>query len=448
MFWELERHASGASAGGIYDAADRREIGYRELLEEVGKVQARLDVGGKKLIALLCDNSLASIVGYLAALRSGHAVMLINKTTDASLRDRLFSIYQPEIVISGAEISFAEKADNSPIHAETAALLSTSGTTGSPKLIRLSYRNLQANAESIVEYLGIRADERAITSLSMSYSYGLSVISSHLQAGAGLVCTNASVVAPEFWGAFKERGCTSFAGVPFSYGVLEKLRFTRMNLPSLRTMTQAGGRLAPEKIELFADAAREKGIRFFVMYGQTEATARISYVPPERLREKIGSVGIAIPSGRLDLSAKGELIYEGPNVMLGYAEARADLARGDEMGGRLATGDLGYRDADGFYYITGRLKRFIKMTGLRLNLDEVEKMLESALGCAVACAGGDESLRVVIESTEAADADEAKMRVIELYKLHHSMVRVHQTSALAVNASGKKDYAAIMHGLE
>jgi long-chain acyl-CoA synthetase len=184
------------------------------------------------------------------------------------------------------------------------------------------------------------------------------------------------------------------------------------------------------------------------MYGQTEATARISYVPWERLFEKIGSVGVAIPRGRLDLSAESELIYEGPNVMMGYAESRVDLSRGDEMGGRLATGDLGYRDPDGFYYITGRLKRFIKMTGLRLNLDEVEKMLESALVCPVACAGTDESLHVVIEGGSEADLAEAKKRVTELYKLHHSMVRVHQTSALAMNTSGKKDYAAIMHGLE
>lgn len=448
MFWELERHAAGASASGLFEAAARRWVGYGELLEKVGKVQERLNVGGKKLAALLCDNSVSSIVGYLAALRSGHAVMLINNTIDASLRERLFETYRPEIILNGSEVTFSKTADNSPIHSDTAALLSTSGTTGSPKLIRLSYRNLQSNAESIVQYLGIDAGERAITSLSMSYSYGLSVINSHLQAGASLVCTNASVVAPEFWGAFKDQACTSFAGVPFSYGMLEKLRFARMNLPSLRTLTQAGGRLAPEKIQMFAEAAREKGIRFFVMYGQTEATARISYVPWERLFEKIGSVGVAIPGGKIDLSAEGELIYEGPNVMLGYAEARADLARGDEMGGRLATGDLGYRDADGFHYITGRLKRFIKMTGLRLNLDEVEKMLESALACPVACAGRDEALHVVIESAQPSDAAEAKKRVTELYKLHHAMVHVHQTAALAVNTSGKKDYAAIMHGIE
>jgi acyl-CoA synthetase (AMP-forming)/AMP-acid ligase II len=475
MFWEIERVAGNKTA--IYESAEHRWVSYSEMVERVSALEEILKEDRKLLVMLLCDNSLASLTAYLAALRAGHAVVLVNAATDVSLEQRLLDIYAPEVILAtaamtdppvgyrlatspvpGLTVGLAEKPSNAPIDPATAVMLSTSGTTGSPKLIRLSYRNLQANAESIVQYLGIDATETAITSLPMSYSYGLSVINTHLLAGANIVCTNASVVVQEFWDLFTGMRCTTFASVPFGYGMLERLRFSRMDLPSLRTMTQAGGRLAPDKIRLFADAARQKGARFYVMYGQTEATARISYVPWERLVEKVGSVGVAIPGGTLHLEwegreiikpeSEGEMVYEGPNVMLGYAETRDCLAKGDELRGRLATGDLGYRDTDGFFYITGRLKRFIKVFGLRLNLEEVEKMLESALSRQVACVGKDESLHVVIESGDEADVSEARRRVVELYKLHHSVVHVHRTTDLAVNSSGKKDYTAIWRGLK
>ena len=475
MFWEIERVAGDGQ--GIYDGLERRFVPFTQLLEQASALEEILRAGRKFLVAVLCDNSLASLTAYVAALRAGHTVFLISEATDVSLRRRLFEIYSPEIIlsvgrelepisgyrsvnspVSGLTVAFAQTPSAELIHADTAVLLSTSGTTGSPKLIRLSCRNLQSNAEAIAQYLGIDGSETAITGLPMSYSYGLSVVNSHLLAGANLVCTNASVVEGEFWDLFAAQRCTSFAGVPYSYLLLEKLRFQRMDLPSLRTMTQAGGRLAPEKIEFFGDAMRKKGVKFFVMYGQTEATARISYVPSERLAEKIGSVGIAIPGGKLRLysdgkeiteaGAEGELVYEGLNVMLGYAETRACLGKPDEMGGRLATGDLGYRDADGYFYLTGRLKRFIKLFGLRVNLDEVEKMLESKLACSVACVGRDESLHVLVESGNDADVGEAKKRVVEFYKLHHSVVHVQRTSKLPTTGSGKKDYAVVASALQ
>jgi len=470
MFWLLEQLADKSK--GLFDAAERRLVSYAELLERVTALEKLLHSEQKLLVALLGDNSIGSLVAYLAALRAGHAILLANVSTDASLNQRLCDVYSPEIVlcsrarremptgyvaaqspVANIEIAFSQRPLAATMHPQTAVLLSTSGTTGSPKLVRLSYQNLQANAKSIAHYLAIGTDETAITSLPLSYSYGLSVVNSHLLAGASLVCTNASVVTKDFWSLFADRQCTSLAGVPFSYGMLERLHFERMALPSLRTMTQAGGRLMPDKIRLFAEIARQKGCRFYVMYGQTEATARISYVPWERLADKIGSIGIAIPDGSLQLirdgqtidcpHTEGEMIYSGPNVMLGYAESRACLAKGDELGGTLHTGDLGYRDKDGFYYITGRLKRFIKVFGLRLNLDEVEKMLESDFHQHVACVGMDEHLHVLIESKAEADAVEAHKRVVSLYKLHHSAVRVRRVDALPVTASGKKDYATV-----
>ena len=469
MFWKIDQ--TDKTNSRLYDASRRCLLDYSDLSQQVALWEAILRSERKLLVALFCDNSLACIAAYLAALRTKHTVMLVNAATDSSLKKRLLDIYEPEIVISvgatpelpdGYDISAGPSADmmvamsqkpaDRDIFPDTAVLLSTSGTTGSPKLIRLSYDNLQANAESIVQYLEISPTETAITTLPLSYSYGLSVINSHLLAGASVICTNSSILTKEFWEQCTEHHCTSFAGVPFSYAMLERLSFERMSLPSLKTMTQAGGRLAPEKVQLFADIAKRKDLRFFVMYGQTEATARISYVPWDRVGEKPGSIGVPIPGGNLRLMqngreivephCEGELVYTGPNVMLGYAESRHCLAKGDELHGTLYTGDLGRRDAEGYFYITGRLKRFVKVFGLRLNLDEIEKMLEATLGRPVACAGKDEDLQVLVESDAGADALAAQKHVISLYKLHHSAVRARHIRALPVTASGKKDYSA------
>lgn len=471
MLWQIEK--APQSKSWLYDDGEKRFVSYEELLDHICILERTIMSDQKLLVTLFCDNSPVCIAAYLAILRSGHAVMLVNASTDISLKNRILQIYSPEIVIHRGElpeisagryklvsqpleklsVAFSQHLSCSAIHADTGVLLSTSGTTGSPKLVRLSYQNIQSNAEAIAEYLDITAAETGITSLPMSYSYGLSVVNSHLLAGANLVCTNASVVTKDFWTLFKKWQCTSFAGVPFSYLMLEKLRFGCMELPALRTITQAGGRLSSEKVQLFCEISRSRNYRFFVMYGQTEATARISYVPFERLSEKIGSVGVAIPRGTIqiendgkavgEMNREGEIVYEGPNVMQGYAESRSCLAKGDEQMGRLKTGDIGYKDADGYLYITGRLNRFIKVFGLRLNLDEVERMLESVLSHPVACVGNDENLHVLIDTTIATELAEAKRCVISLYQLHHSTVYVHGTSNLPLTVAGKKDYKTI-----
>jgi len=474
MFWDIDHLAP--TPARLYDASSRRASTYGDLLTLILAWECLLRSKSKGLIALFSDNSITSLAIYLAALRTRQTLMLNNSTTDPSLAHTLCDIYKPNLVINAGHsplvtngytatpspssemfVMTAQQPCDEPIFEETAVLLSTSGTTGSPKLIRLSYRNLQANAESIAQYLDITDAETPVTSLPLSYSYGLSVMNSHLHAGASMLCTNASLMTKEFWDDFKEYRCSSFAGVPFTYAMLERLRFEHMTLPSLRTITQAGGRLAPEKIQLFADIAKRKDFRFFVMYGQTEATARIAYVPSERLSDKVGAIGIPIPGGHLELHQngcritephqEGELVYRGPNVMLGYAESRASLALGNEQGGILYTGDLGHQDADGYFYITGRLNRFVKVFGLRLNLDEIEKMLESGLNRPVACVGTDDILHVIVESPSDHDAQEALKRVVSLYKLHHSAVTTRRLEALPVTSSGKKDYNALRNQL-
>jgi len=378
------------------------------------------------LVFCLCENSLGSLVGYVACLRHRAVPLLLAKDLDPDLLRSLLELYQPEFLYVpvgladrfneletvysrfGYALVKTQFASYDPLHEELALLLTTSGSTGSPKLVRQSYANISSNAAAIATYLELTETERPITTLAMSYTYGLSIINSHLLVGATLLVTSKTLVEKEFWDFFKAQGATSFGGVPYTYEILKKLRFFRMNLPSLRTMTQAGGKLTPELTREIAEFAVSRNIRFIVMYGQTEATARMGYLPHQKSLEKCGSMGIAIPGGQFELidvdgqmidgpDTVGELVYAGPNVTLGYAERREDLAKGDEFGGILVTGDMAMRDRDGFYFITGRKKRFLKIFGNRVNLDETERLIKARFeGLDCACAGRDDRMTVFI----------------------------------------------------
>jgi acyl-CoA synthetase (AMP-forming)/AMP-acid ligase II len=273
----------------------------------------------------------------------------------------------------------------------------------------------------------------------MSYSYGLSVLNSHLAAGANIVFTDDGVIQRGFWDALDHYQCTSFAGVPYTYQMLLQTGLLKTKGLTLKTLTQAGGRLDESFIRQMHALACARGWRFFVMYGQTEATARISYVPFDQLATKIGSVGIAIPNGGLSVDdATQELIYQGPNVMMGYAECRADLAKGDELKRLLRTGDMARRDDDGYFYITGRLKRFLKMFGKRFNLDDVERVLTRQTGHAVACYGRDDLLIAAVENCENIETIHAI--ACETFDLPRPAVKVVALRELPRTANGKLDY--------
>jgi acyl-CoA synthetase (AMP-forming)/AMP-acid ligase II len=334
------------------------------------------------------------------------------------------------------------------IHADLAVLLTTSGSTGNPKLVRLSDRNLEANARSIVEYLDIAPDQRAIQSLPLHYSYGLSILHSHLLAGASVALTPHSFMRPEFWSTVDQLACTSFAGVPYMYQTLHRLRFAPARHPSLRVLTQAGGALRVDLKRHFHELAVASGIRFFVMYGQTEATARISYVPPERLPEKIGSIGIPIPGGRLTLADvpgldDRELVYEGSNVMLGYAEQAGDLALGDVQQGVLKTGDLGRVDDDGFFSVVGRLKRFAKLFGRRVSLEDIEHEVESAFPARAAATDGGDRIVLHLAPEGAVEIDAVAAHVARYLGTPPKSIVVRRIASLPLTVAGKKDYNAL-----
>ncbi len=420
----------------------------------------------RSLVLSLCQNDIGSLAGYVAFL-NGHIVpILLNAQLDFELLKYLLETYQPDYLWVPVERRkdfcgecVYEKFEHCLIHyshkkkkinENLALLLTTSGSTGSPKLVRQSYENIESNAASIAEYLELDETERPITMLPMNYTYGLSVINSHLLVGATILMTDASYAQRDFWDFFRKQEATSIVGVPYTYEVLKKLRFFRMDLPSLRYMTQAGGKLLPELHREFAEYAENNGKRFYVMYGQTEATARMSYLPYKKSLEKYGSMGIAIPGGKFHLidvdgtnvtlpHVTGELVYEGPNVTLGYAECLEDLAKGDERNGVLVTGDMAQFDEDGYYYIVGRKKRFLKIYGNRVNLDECERMIQGEFqDVECACTGVDDHM--ILYVTTSKNHDEMKKFLSEKTKLNSKAFEVRQISEIPKNDAGKKQY--------
>ncbi len=460
MVWKLTNFAKNTAL----ITENEQEISYNEL--DTLCAELACVIKKRALVFQLCKNSLGSIVGYLTFLNNKHVPLLLNANIQNEQLSELLEEYQPEYIylpkeeasrVEG-EIHFEKNGylliktkylQKIKLYDELALLLNTSGSTGSAKLVRLSYENLLANTESIVEYLKLSPLKRAITNLPMSYTYGLSIINTHLYTGASLVLTDKSVLESAFWNLMKKYEVDSLAGVPYTYELFNRLDIYSMDLPSLKTLTQAGGRILPALHKKFATWAIENKKEFIVMYGQTEATSRMGYLPFERTLEKFGKMGIAIPRGEFSLVDEnqntisaydlvGELVYKGKNVSLGYAEKKEDLVKADENKGLLFTGDMATCDEDGFYTIVGRKKRFLKLFGHRVNLDEVERAIQANLNINNACAGLDDLMYIFV--TEDKKEKEIKDFVSDYTKIHFSAFKVLKIEQIPTNDSGKKQY--------
>lgn len=448
----------------------RRMVTYGELARLVDTAAARLGAaaGGRALVFLAPASDVEGVVWYLACLQAEMAVCLLEPSPDALTP--VVSAYAPTLVVAPATLSapdgyrqvessetdqpyvlWSRRDEMAPseLHPDLAALLTTSGSTGNPKLVRLTGRNLASNATAIREYLQLNGDERAVQSLPMHYAYGLSVLNSHLAAGASIALTPHSFMRPEFWSAVDELACTSFAGVPYMYQTLHRLRFNPSKHPSLRTFTQAGGALRLDLTSHFRDVTAVAGARFFVMYGQTEATARISYVPPDRLADKIGSIGVPIPGGELALrpvegtDGLEEIVYAGPNVMMGYADSAADLRAGDVQHGVLQTGDLGCVDEDGFFSVVGRLKRFAKLFGRRVNLEDIERFVEARVPVSAAALDGGDRVILYIASESDVSSEPLVGQVARFLGVPPKAVTLRAIDAIPMTVAGKKNYKAL-----
>ena len=440
---------------------DSKFISYRMLSVAADDLGKHFD--GRCLIFILARNDLESVVGYLGALRSRVVPVLIASDMHPGLLRNLVEKYQPkylwlpqdhnlsldqcDFIYSYNDYSLLKirSSLDYPLHDSLAQLLTTSGSTGSPKLVRQSYLNINSNASSIAQCLKIVSTDRPITTLPISYTYGLSIITSHLLNGCSIILNNYTLMEKSFWVMMKTHAATTFGGVPYIFEMLKKLRFSRMELPSLKVITQAGGGLPKEVVKEFADVCAQKGINFVVMYGQTEATARMSFLPTEYLNTKPSSIGIPIPGGQFWIeddkkqiianhNVEGELVYAGLNVSMGYALSFADLSKGDEMNGVLRTGDIAKRDEDGFYYIVGRKARFLKLFGKRVSLDEVEHLLRGA-GFDCACSGSDDKLKIFLVG--GGGSSEVIDFIVQHAGIHSSGFEVISVNELPRNGVGK-----------
>lgn len=433
---------------------DGRSVTYAELSALAGLVGLPA-TGPRQLVAVFCSNSIDAIAGYIAAIEGRHVALLLTGAPDSALNTALLAHFQVSRTwacdIETGYYQLRDTGYSAPVmHDSLALLLSTSGSTGSKKLVRLSQDNLRSNAGSIAAYLGIDAQEKPITTLPMHYSYGLSIVNSHLLSGAEILLTDESIIGRVFWPFAREFGATSFGGVPLTYQLLHRMGLEQMDLPALRYFTQAGGRLDTSLVRHFSEIAQRTGRRFYVMYGQTEATARIAYLPHDLAAVHPASIGRPIPGGELAIvgesdalvsepNIKGELIYRGSNVMLGYAETAADLALPDQLYGELRTGDIAYRDEQGLYFIAGRKKRFIKINGNRIGLDDVESFLAER-GYRVAATGQDEKLQLLVEG----EPDKVMAELLwQNLSIHPRNCALLGCNALPRSAAGKIAYPEV-----
>ena len=423
----------------------------------------------RSVLVALCQNCVGALAGYVACMEAEVVPLLLNAAMDPTLLQTLLDNYRPRYLwlpepmreaypqywVCFARYGYALLDTGNalyPLYDDLGMLLCTSGSTGCSKLVRHKKDNPRVNAEHVAQFFGLHERDRAMADLPMQYTMGLNVILSHLFVGAKVLLASRNLMDPEFWTFFREEGATVFTGVPFSYEVLFRLRFTEMQLPALRIIAEGGGKLTDKMFTALAEYARATGRQFFATFGTTETTARLAYLPPELATLKTGSIGRAIPGGELFLRdengsvletpvAEGELGYRGPNVTLGYAQRREDLAKGDEFGGTYLTGDLARRDADGCYYVMGRKGRFLKLYGLRVSLDECECLIKTAFDTDCACVGDDLQMRIYV--TQPQMAKDVRTYISDKTGLIARAFEVKAIPALPKGESGKTRYAAL-----
>ncbi len=430
-------------------------ISYRRLVEECDRIAPQLRSDTRQLVLIGLDTSAGSIIHYLAALRSGHAVLVADHK-DEALWSRLCDVYAPELTIRAPYFDVrkqgdARKASDTP-HPDLALMLTTSGSTGGFKCVRLTAEGVHQNACAIAKYLELTRSDRALLTLPIHYSYGLSVLHSHLAAGASMVVGLHSMATSSFLDDLVTYGATSFAAVPYSFEMLERMHFRDRVFPALKYVTQAGGRLDPRTVAAYGEWAQRGGKRFVVMYGQTEAGPRISWLPPQFTTLYPESIGVAIPGGTLALkdesgaeirasNVHGELVFRGPSVMMGYATTREDLVKGREVT-ELRTGDVGYANAEGLYFLVGRLARFAKLYGKRFSLDEAEQYLGTLGYSDSVCVSNDRSLYIV--GVAAPLPEEIRRLFLQRFGLASNDVHGVQLQKLPRLSSGKPAYREIL----
>lgn len=454
------------AAGRAHPVAALRQLG--------SAFAGQLPGAGKCLVQLVADHSVDMVAIYLECLRLGHAVILVDQRLSAERLCAVRDAFQPDAVVdwaaepaTAARLSTAEYRLAAPVgraavlvrrsHSpgppprNLAVMLATSGSLGGFRFVCLTYENLASNARAVGQVLGLRPDDRGALCLPLSYSYGLSILNSHLASGGAVALLDGTPSSLAFWPRFDEARCTTFAGVPETYRILAGIGHQLAAHPALRLATQAGGRMPEPLVLSTATALADAGKELAVMYGQTEATARIACHRGADVLRSPGSVGTAIPGSQIWTAGPdgtrcqdgeiGEIVLAGPGIMLGYARGRSDLLTlPPEPAATLRTGDLGCL-RDSMLYIAGRRGRLAKPLGVRVQLDDVEAEF-AALGPAAAVAGADEVVTVYVEGS-ARTYRPAYRAVLAAYSLPPSAVRVAPVARIPRTLTGKIAYAQL-----
>lgn len=414
----------------------------------------------RSLIFIIGDNTTAVAAFFCSCLHNGWVPLMLNKDIDESLLKVYHERYKPNAVFSSVSMEGSQEAilelgtyrlhryhdQKIEMYSELSLLLSTSGSTGSPKLVRHSYTNLKFSAASVSRFNNLTSQDVGLALLPIYYTMGLSVITSHLNAEAKVVLTNYPLTDRNFWTILKEQQITVLTGVPYTFEVLFKMRFERVQLPKLRIVSQGGGKLSDNLWTALVSYAQTKNIEFIATYGQTEGTARMAYLESSQAELKRGSIGKAIPGGEFEIwdengsvismpDVEGELVYKGGNVTLGYAENQNDLKLGDHRHGVLQTGDIVKRDSEGFFFIVGRKKRFLKIFGLRISLDETELLIKNKFHLDCFATGDDTLLKVYI--TDETQLAQVKQWLSSTLNLYHQSIEVMYIEQIERTAAGK-----------
>lgn len=433
------------------------KVSYSKLVSLIRDTQLKIiqkhahvtDANVRPLVLLEIDNTLQSVVYYLTCLSAQWPVILVNPKLSEDGLNKIIDNFKPNLLLS--DDSSQQLCDRQHVLAEALTLiLMTSGSTGGGKGVALSARNINANTQSICDYLPINHDDIALATMPFSYSYGLSVLQTHLAKGACVAMTSSSVMDRAFWHLLETLPVTSLSGVPHWYDMLVRLRFNRKQLPHLRYFTQAGGKLSVATIKALTEFADTNGSPFYRMYGQTEATARMGWLSPKYAASKFDGIGRAIPGGSFYLvdeqgneiqedNVEGELVYRGDNCMLGYVNNIYDCAVFNENT-RLATGDIALKDDDGDYRIRGRKKRIIKLLGERLSLDGLETLFAEQ-GVEVKCCGTDTKLYMFCLHSHIEQVAQLAKKYLSFPPAFYELHSIAQWPFLT---NGKTDYVNLM----
>lgn len=475
MFTDFLLAAGADDDVAVIDGAAERT--YAELRAAASRIAAELLALGLEpgsRIGLLGVNSFFWVAGYLAAMKLGIVVPLSDKLgpqelasqvefvgCSAVLADRRqlrrlpdpfgdLPVITDETLSDGSATAWPEV---SPGESHDAAWMFTSGTTSRPKVVRLTHANLIANTTSIISYLELDPTDRVLVVLPFHYVFGASLLHTHLAVGGSVVICNTFTFPETALDLIEKHQCTGLAGVPSSYQLLLKASSYRSRkLTSLRKVQQAGGRLAPELIRMLVAAQPTSSV--YVMYGQTEATARLSCLPPGLLESKLGSIGRGIPGVELRVEGpdgapvtpgeQGEIVAAGANISPGYfgdEQATAEKFRD----GRLRTGDLATVDEDGFIFIVGRSGDFIKSWGYRISPQQVEEtaLLHAHVAGAVAVGLPDEEAGEAVHLVVAGppgtrvSPDDVLGYLRQHLPKHMVPAAVHVLAEIPLNANGK-----------